>query len=109
MAYVQSHPNLRRYPFPIGSGLVIGKWLLSANAPHKAQVHFQHKIFSKTVTIEANSKAESSLMILQYRSQITLRALVIKSRVTRMKLVPAREYIASVRALRVLKRAGTHN
>ena len=34
--------------------------------------------------------------VIQYRSQITSRALAIKSRVTRMKLVPAREYIASV-------------
>ena len=39
---------------------------------------------------------EVTIVAIQYRSQITPRALAIKSQVTRMKLVPAREYIASV-------------
>lgn len=45
MAYVQSHPDLGRYPFSIGHG----KWVLPANAPQKAKVRFYYRGISKTL------------------------------------------------------------
>ena len=51
---------------------VIGKWLSLADAPHKVQVRFQHNRSNKTLTLEANSKAESSLMIISFQTTLQI-------------------------------------